>query len=987
MAVSIKKKIQALSRTVRGDIRALEGTGLFQPEWYLRTYPEAARSGMSPIEHFVRVGEKKGYNPNPYFDQKWYLKQVKAARRFPGPAAVHYATKGWKNGRRPSPRFSLSLYLKHNPEVAGAGEEPLSDFLNGGYRKGRIAIPAWLESDEHEKLTDEMNIIAKSGLFMRDWYKSTHTDLWHDSIDPLLHFVRRGARENRQPNPVFDTVWYKNAYKDDIEDANPLAFYASKGAEMGHWPARDFSPALYLEENDDIDPEKVDPLGHYLHYGLREKRRYPRPGTQVLKQGIVDKRATLPLAESLRGMVEFEKTDLTPKDKTFNSSAMEIHWVVPDFSPGAGGHMTIFRMAHYLELFGHKQTIWINNPSFHASPDSAYDTICKHFQHFAGEVKFIDDSFQAASGDAIIATDCWTVWPVLSASNFKRRFYFVQDFEPSFHPMGSSYLAAEATYKEDLDCICAGPWLENLMRDEYGKWARHFWLAADRNLYLPSSKPRQNKVPRIAFYARHFTARRAVELAMLALEELARRDVAFEVDFFGAPLHFKAAPFPFLDHGVAAPEELAHLFQQADVGIVFSATNYSLVPQEMMACELPIVELKGENTTCIFPEDTVTLAEPNPVAIADGLEKLLTDPALREKQAGAAAKWVSQFSWPDSAHLVESALKERLAEFAQDTAGVSEPKVEEQPLKASVVIPTLNAGPVLDRVLAAVTSQTTKWPYEVLVIDSGSTDGTLETVARYPSIRLHQIDKKDFDHGDTRNLGVELTSGEFIAFLTHDALPANDRWLHNLVTSIEHYPEAAGAFGKHLAWPEASAFTKRDLNAHFDMLAAQPLLLTRDTDKKRYDNNDPQWHQLLHFYSDNNSCMRRSVWEKIPYRRTRFGEDQLWADDIIREGYGKVYAVRAVVYHSHDYDAAETRERNMTESAFFKHFFGYKLVKNQKKLKEAIEGSNDHDKRWGKNNDIPQEEIDLRCELNEARLTGYLDGVEADTSEMFEDKK
>lgn len=981
MTVSLKQKIKALGRTVGGDIKALEETGLFQAEWYIKTYKDALESGMRPIEHFVRIGEKKGYNPNPWFDQKWYTGRSPAARRFPGPAAVHYAQKAWKKGNSPSLQFSVPLYLKYNKDVAKAGVEPLADFLRDGEAKGRLAMPTWLEDKENRHTAKEMDIIAKSGLFLARWYKSTHADLWHNNMDPLLHFVRHGARQNRWPNPYFDTGWYKDTYRDDIGDMNPLAYYAQQGEAEGHWPARDFSPKLYLEENEDIDGKAVTPLAHYLHYGLREKRRYPKPGTMVLKEGIVDKRAHLPLAETMRGLVKYDKVPLAPAQPGYNSKEMTIHWVVPDFSPGAGGHMTIFRMAHFLELYGHKQTIWINAPAMHKTPEAAYETICKHFQHFAGDVKFIDDSFADAEGDALIATDCWTVWPVLSAGNFKRRFYFVQDFEPSFHPMGSSYLAAEATYKEDLDCICAGPWLDRLMQEKYGRWARHFWLAADQTLYTPPSKPRANKVPRIAVYARHFTARRAVELAMMALEELAKRDVAFEVEFFGAPLNFKAAPFPFRDHGVASPTDLAHLFQKADVGLVFSATNYSLVPQEMMACALPIVELKGDNTTCIFPDDTVTLAEPHPSAIADGLEALLRDPARREAQAKAASDWVSQFSWSASAKLVESALQERLAEFGTDTATSGD--TADQQMKASVVIPTLNAGPVLERVLEAVTNQTTRWPYEVLVIDSGSTDGTLDTVARYPSVKLHQIDKKDFDHGDTRNLGAELTTGEFIAFLTHDALPANDRWLHNLVTAIEHYPEAAGAFGKHLAWPEASAYTKRDLDAHFDMMAKQPLCLTRDTDKKRYDKEEPQWRQLLHFYSDNNSCMRRAVWEKIPYRRTKFGEDQLWADDIIREGYGKVYAAQAIVCHSHDYDAAETRERNMTESAFFKHFFGYELMEDADKLEKTIEVTNKHDRKWGKEHGLPEEEIEERCRLNEARLRGYLDGVEADTKDMF----
>jgi len=982
MSSALKKRVKSLLRTVKGDIKALETTGLFQADWYVATYKDVSSSGYSPIEHFVRIGEKNGYNPNPYFDQRWYTKRSAASLRFPGPAAVHYARHGWRKGQSPSEAFSVPLYLKFNPEVAKSGREPLRDFLDQGPDGSRIALPRMFEQEKFDAMAKDIDLIAKSGLFFADWYKTFHTDLWHLDQDPLMHFIRQGARQGRNPNPCFHTRWYMDTYGELVGKENPLAFYIRKGVKMGHWPSPDFSPEVYFAENEDVIAGKVDALGHYLHFGIKEKRRYPTPNGAVTTSGVVEKDAKLPLPQPLRNILDFQRHALSPDTQNFDSKALNIHWVVPDFSPGAGGHMTIFRMAHFLELKGHKQTIWINNPTVHQTAESAYDDIVKHFQHFAGTVKLLDDSFKDASGDAIIATDCWTVWPTLTPSNFKRRFYFVQDFEPSFHPMGASYLMAEATYREDMDCICAGPWLSGLMQEKYGRWARHFWLAADQTIYHPPKEPRQNAVPRIALYARHFTARRAVELAMLALEELARRDIPFEVDFFGAKLTFGAAPFPFKDHGAATPRQLAGIFQQADVGVVFSATNYSLVPQEMMACGLPIVELKGNNTSCIFPEETVSLAEPDPVRIADSIEALLRDPEKRLAQAAAAQAWVGQFSWPASADLVEEALVERLRDFGTDTAG-QDAKSTATGLKASVVIPTLNAGPILDRVLAAATTQKAPWPYEILVIDSGSTDETLEIVGCYPDVKLHQIDKKDFDHGDTRNLGVELTSGEFIAFLTHDALPANDRWLYNLVTAIEHFPGAAGAFGKHLPWPDACPFTKRDLNAHFDMLMTQPLCLSRDTNRGRFEVKDPQWMQLLHFYSDNNSCMRRSVWKDIPYRRTKFGEDQLWAYDIIEAGLGKVYAPQAIVFHSHDFGPEETYERNKTESAFFNHFFGYELIKNEKQLEKTLEAMNEDDTRWGKVHGVSAEVIAERHRLNEARLKGYLAGVEADTSSMF----
>ncbi len=962
-------------------------SGLFDEEWYGNKYPDALKKSENLIDHFIKSGDQLGYCPNQYFDPDWYRAQAPGARKPGINSLVHYITVGWQRGRDPSTLFSGKLYFEQYPEIEQNKVSPLEHYFKIGRHTDKLAFAKKLEHVKNgSQLIKEMRTIHKSGLFQARWYKQFYTDLWQLNIDPLYHFVTIGQQQNRQPNPIFQTEWYKVYNADSIGNESALVHYI-QAPKKKFDPAPDFNNAQYFVSNPKLNIAKDDPLAHYLANGMLHGEEKPQrteihsAETSNKKKKSKKNKPKLPLPQRLRGMLDYPKTPLAPETNTFDSNRLNIHWVIPDFVAGGGGHMTIFRMASFLERAGHNQTIWINEPGVHATEEQAADDILKHFQQFTGSVKFLDDSFKASKGDAIIATDCWTVWPVLSASNFKRRFYFVQDFEPSFHPMGSDYLAAEQTYNEDLDCICASPWLSKLMSEKYGRWARPFWLAADTELYHPLAKKQKNKRPRIAFYARHFTARRAVELGMLALEELANRKVDFEVDFFGAPIEFKEAPFKFKDHGVASPEELATIFQKADLGVVFSATNYSLVPQEMMACGLPIVEMKGESTECIFPADTVSLAAPHPAKIADALEALIKDETKRLEQAEAANKWVNSFSWKASAELVENALLDRLTEFATDIK--SDKKTARQTPKASVVIPTLNAGPILDRVLEAAVNQQTPWPFEILVIDSGSTDGTLDTIAKYPSVKLHQIDKKNFNHGGTRNLGAELTTGEFIAYLTHDALPANERWLYNLVSSIEMHPDAAGAYGKHLPYPEATAFTQRDLNAHFDLMAMQPLCVNKETNKKRYDAEDVQWRQFLHFYSDNNSCFRRSVWEKIPYRETKFGEDQVWADDIIKAGYSKVYAVRAVVYHSHDFNPEENQERSMTEAAFFKHFFGYKLIGTEKEFTNTLKDLNAHDKNWGKENGISEDIIEDRMLQNEARLRGYLEGYLSDTSKMF----
>ena len=242
----------------------------------------------------------------------------------------------------------------------------------------------------------------------------------------------------------------------------------------------------------------------------------------------------------------------------------------------------------------------------------------------------------------------------------------------------------------------------------------------------------------------------------------------------------------------------------------------------------------------------------------------------------------------------------------------------------AVIIPTKNAMPGLLRVMEQVLNQRTGWSYEVIVIDSGSRDGTKEFVRGLERVRLIEIASADFGHGKTRNLGIESADAEFIALLTHDAEPFDENWLANLVATAEQDSRIAGVFGRHVAHETASPFIRYDLDRHFAGFLLHPLIVDRDLDPVRYD-ADEGWRQFLHFYSDNNSLMRKSVWELFPYPDVEFAEDQLWARGIIEAGYAKAYAPNAVVYHSHDYSFSEQLRRAFDESRNFKKYFGYAL--------------------------------------------------------------
>lgn len=629
--------------------------------------------------------------------------------------------------------------------------------------------------------------------------------------------------------------------------------------------------------------------------------------------------------------------ELAPLTRIFNEDCLNISWVIPDFGLGAGGHMTIFRIVQYLEQFGHRQTLWIQNARNHASPLAAKRAISSNYRKLGPNVnvRFLPDDIRELSGDAIIATDCWTAFPVSRATNFKERFYFIQDFEPYFHPMGDNFMLAEATYSLGFSALCAGKWLLGKAQ-EYGMWARAWNLGVDHEFYYPNGSPKRPQpvgAPKtIAFYSRSYTPRRAVALGIAAFEELARRRSDFSVHLFGEDGAGRRYSFPHVQHGIMSPAQLGELYREADLGVSFSTTNYSLVPLEMMACRLPVVEIDAPSARVAFPAGTVAFAGPTPIAVADAIEKLLDDADARAVQVGEADEFVKELDWEDSARAVEAAIKERLNEKGfkpVDVAKLGAPLVKRS-RKASVIIPTYNGGALFHRVLEAVANQDTDFEYDVFVIDSSSSDGTGEFAAKFGSrVRCETIDQRDFQHGRTRNQAIAATDGDVVAVLTQDALPYDRNWLRELVAPFAE-PGVAGAIGRHYAYPEHNGLVARDLNLMFNRFRDMGPMFSLDDQLPGFMRpGSLHWQTTLHFYSDNNSAMRRTVWKELPYPEVDWGEDQVWCWEMLKLGLKKAYADKAVVWHSHDLDQNEQIKVASSEAEMYARYFGLHLASEE----------------------------------------------------------
>ncbi|UOE44486.1 glycosyltransferase family A protein [Agromyces larvae] len=230
---------------------------------------------------------------------------------------------------------------------------------------------------------------------------------------------------------------------------------------------------------------------------------------------------------------------------------------------------------------------------------------------------------------------------------------------------------------------------------------------------------------------------------------------------------------------------------------------------------------------------------------------------------------------------------------------------------ATVTILTYNGEEYLERILAQLRAQELDAPFEVLVIDSGSTDSTLDIVRRFPEVRLHEIPNSEFGHGRTRNLAARLANGEFVAYLTHDAIPIGPNWLRELLAPFAIDERIVAVMGKQVPRRECFPLLKYEIQGVFAGFG--PDLATSVFYKD--DAIDDSALGYLGFYSDVNSAARRDfLLNTIPYRDVRYAEDQLFGRDIIEAGYRKAYAPRAAVEHSNDLTLDEYGKRIFDET-------------------------------------------------------------------------
>jgi rhamnosyltransferase len=235
-------------------------------------------------------------------------------------------------------------------------------------------------------------------------------------------------------------------------------------------------------------------------------------------------------------------------------------------------------------------------------------------------------------------------------------------------------------------------------------------------------------------------------------------------------------------------------------------------------------------------------------------------------------------------------------------------------MKASIIILTKNAGERFVELLKKIQSQTYGGEVEIVVIDSGSVDGTVEIAERYGDV-VEKIKPEDFHHSKTRNLGAEKAEGDYLVYITHDALPFDTHWLENLLIPLED-ERVAAVYGRQIAYEEANPIEKFFYSYFYPETKA---VIT----SANLTGNLEDFYISHTFLSDVNSALKKRVWEKYKFdENIIMAEDKKWAIDVLNAGYKLLYEPDAAVYHSHNYSLISAFKRRFDDGVAIKQICG-----------------------------------------------------------------
>lgn len=332
-------------------------------------------------------------------------------------------------------------------------------------------------------------------------------------------------------------------------------------------------------------------------------------------------------------------------------SVHRIAFIIQGIAKFSGGITSILRLGTYLEEYGHSVSyLDFTNQSMNELNSNATFNLSNYKGSIKNYYKADKEGY-----DVVIATS-WESFYRLNKFN-AYKMYFVQDFEPYFSRFNEKFLLAKKTYELGAHIVSLGSWNIEMIKKECNTESvldsvsfpyepNEYSLSKKRN-YLDYT---QKKHLKIAVYTKE-EGKRIPNILQYILsktcEELKNRGIELEVLFFGLKDNYSVSVGKNL--GKLKRENLAELYRKCDFGMCASMTNISLVPYEMLAMGLPVIEFIDGSYSDFLPSTSATLIDYNYHTLVAKLQNLINEPTLIEEQIVAGRKALEKLSWKKTA--------------------------------------------------------------------------------------------------------------------------------------------------------------------------------------------------------------------------------------------------------------------------------------------------------------------------------------------------
>ena len=282
---------------------SLKDSEWFDEKYYLKKYPTIKKSGINPLLHYIIFGIKENKMPShkfnkiyttlkdsEWFDEKYYLKKYPTIKKSGINPLLHYIIFGIKENKMPSHKFNKiyttlkdsewfdeKYYLKKYPTIKKSGINPLLHYIIYGNKENKMPS---------HKFNKIYTTLKDSEWFDEKYYLKKYPTIKKSGINPLLHYIIYGNKENKMPSHKFnkiyttlkDSEWFDEKYylkkyptikKSGI---NPLLHYIIIGYKKGYNPSLNFDGNFYLNSYEDVKNSGYNPLVHYVLYGRNGRR-------------------------------------------------------------------------------------------------------------------------------------------------------------------------------------------------------------------------------------------------------------------------------------------------------------------------------------------------------------------------------------------------------------------------------------------------------------------------------------------------------------------------------------------------------------------------------------------------------------------------------------------------------------------------------------------------------------------------------------------